>query len=71
MLQVAPDVVEFVVSCESTAAFVSLETPQAGRFSDNGIMLTPWDPARVQFYAKEPITAGNLQQTLSLTSLFE
>lgn len=62
---------ELVVSCESTAAFVSLEAPQGGRFSDNGFMLTPWAPISIQFYAKQPIEAADLQQRISVSSLYE
>jgi len=71
ILQVASNVLQFMVGCENTAAFVSLETPHRGRFSKNGFMLTPWAPASIQFYAKEAIEAADLQQTMSLTSLFE
>ena len=35
------------------AAFVSLETPIAGHFSDNNFLLLPWQPRVLQFSMKQ------------------
>ena len=62
--------VEFRISAMSVAAGVAAETPLAGRFSDNGLLVLPWAPPLLQFYANHDTTAAQVQQSLSLISIF-
>eukprot|EP00052_Salpingoeca_macrocollata_P019154 m.158510 g.158510 ORF g.158510 m.158510 type:complete len:637 (-) comp20881_c0_seq3:84-1994(-) len=58
----------------AVAAFVWLETPLAGHFSDNGMLRVDTDPSHtdsVLFYADDAaVTAQQLQETLTITSIY-
>ena len=67
--QVKADVVQFKVRCINTAAFVLLETPLRGRFSDNGICITPWQPATVSFLSKDTISCDDLRRSMTFQAV--
>lgn len=62
--------VSFKVHAKAVAAGIACDTPLAGRFSDNGVLVLPWAPVTLTFHAAEAITASDLQQSLSLMSIW-
>jgi beta-mannosidase len=60
----------FTLSASVPAAYVWLETPLAGRFSDNGFLYLPSAPLSLTFYSwTAPLNITQLQQTLTITSI--
>jgi beta-mannosidase len=60
----------FTLSAPVVAPYVWLETPLAGRFSDNGFLYLPAGPVSLQFHSwLTPFNVTRLQQTLTVTSI--
>ena len=63
-------VVQFVLASDRVAPYVAIETELIGRFSDNNLLLLPWQPRKVAFISARPLTtADELASSLSLFSL--
>jgi Ig-fold domain len=68
--QVSPSEVTFQLRSRAVAACVALETPLAGRFNDNAVLVLPWEPLAVTFIAAAgKVAAAELQQSLSIMSM--
>lgn len=67
----SPRIVEFCVSSDQVAAYVALETVIPGKFSDNGLLLLPWQSVHVAFLAEEGLQPEALEDTLKFLSLFD
>jgi beta-mannosidase len=60
----------FTLDAALPAAYVWLETPLPGRFSDNGFLYVPSGPLSLAFYSWTPsFNITQLQQTLTITSI--
>ncbi|NWU97336.1 MANBA mannosidase, partial [Upupa epops] len=65
------DIYVFVLQTTAPAPFVSLDVGSIkGRFSDNGFLMTKQKKA-VTFYPWEPTSVGELEKSLTLTSLVD
>ena len=64
-------VITLNVTSSALAAFVSLETPIAGHFSENNFMLLPWRPRTLTFHEKgdAKVTADMFLDRLEILSL--
>lgn len=50
--EAASGIITLEVTSSAPAAFVSLETPIAGHFSENNLLLLPWQPRTLTFQQK-------------------
>lgn len=66
---VSPSEISFVLSTDRVAPHVFLETPLAGRFSDNGFVLLPGRPVTLSFYNWQATSPSELLAQLSVRSL--
>ena len=63
-------VVQFELHCSSVALFVALDSHMTGRFSDNNILLLPWQPRTLAFLADAPLaSADDFASSMHITSL--
>lgn len=68
--QVSPGEVSFQLRSTAVAACVALETPLAGRFSDNALLVLPWEPLRLTFTAAAgKVASAELQRSLGIMSV--
>lgn len=65
----APSVVEFGLVTDQVAAFVALETNLSGRFSENGLLLLPWEHKSLAFLSEGAVQAASLEDTLTVLTL--
>lgn len=62
--------VQFELRCSSVALFVALDSPVTGRFSNNNILLLPWQPQTLAFLADAPLaSADEFASSMHITSL--
>jgi len=67
--QVSPTVVSFDALSSQVAPFTWFETPLAGRFDDNAVLLVGGLPRRFVYYAKQAISVADLRDSLFWTTL--
>lgn len=67
----SPNVVEVDVSSDYVAAYVTFETTLPGTFSDNAILLLPWESKTVAFLSEKPVHPDMLAESLTVLSLFD
>lgn len=60
----------FQLCSRAIAVGVALETPLAGSFSDNGLLVLPWAPLSLSFHAAGEIAGSELEKSLSLMSVY-
>ena len=64
------NVVQFELRSSSVALFVALDSPVTGKFSDNNILLLPWQPRTLAFLAHVPLaSADDFASSMHITSL--
>ena len=61
--------VSFTLSSTALAPFTFLETAVAGRFSDNGFLLSPSAPRALTFFASETFTLQQFEQSLYIRTV--
>ena len=67
--EVEPGLIEITYTSTAVAPFTWLTTSYAGHFSNNGMLSVPGETT-VVFEASQPVSAAQLQATLSITSLY-
>ena len=65
----SPQLVEFEIHSDVVAAYVYLETNISGKFSDNGMLLLPWQHTSVAFLAEQLLQVQILEDTLTALSV--
>ena len=66
---VEPGLIEITFTSTAVAPFTWLTTSYAGHFSNNGMLSVPGQMT-VVFEASQPVSAAQLQATLTITSLY-
>lgn len=68
--QAGPNAVSFVLRSAGVAPYVALDAAGIdGVFSDNSLLLLPWEPRALTFTARAPVKASDLQAVLEIMSL--
>lgn len=67
----SPHYIEFTLSSDSVAAFVTLETNLTGRFGDNGFLLLPWEPVSVAFVSEHDLMPDAATAGYTVLSVFD
>ena len=63
-------ILQLELRCSSIALFVALDSHVTGRFSDNNILLLPWQPRTLAFLADAPLaSADDFASSMHITSL--
>lgn len=70
-ISLSPRIVGFSISNDVVAAHVYLETNISGKFSDNGMLLLPWQQTSIAFLAEQPLQVQALADTLTALSVFD
>ena len=66
----SPHYIEFTLSSDNVAAFVTLETNLTGRFGDNGFLLLPWKPVTVAFVSERDLMPDAATASYTVLSVF-
>ena len=65
-------IVQFELRCSSVALFVALDGHVSGKFSDNNVLLLPWQSRTLIFMADMPLaSADDFASSMHITSLAE
>ena len=68
---VSPRYMEFTLSSDNVAAFVTLDTNLTGRFGDNGFLLLPWKPVNVAFVSEHDLMPDAATASYTVLSVFD